>query len=150
MRSLDAVDHDSGAGAPHPQDQDPGIKSFHELIHPQCHAHRDRWLGREKDIRQMQRKSMKLLKTEIIHVSMGFSRQEYWSGLSCPSPADLPNPGIKPASPALAGRFFSTSAPWEAERTTRITLSPGIITVKKGRQKVVVCGGSPARSQSRG
>ena len=70
-------------------------------------------------------------------LSMGFSRQEYWSGLSCPSPADLPNPGIKPASPALAGRFFSTSAPWEAERTTRITLSPGIITVKKERQKVV-------------
>ena len=29
-------------------------------------------------------------------LSMGFSRQEYWSGLSCPSPGDLPNPGIKP------------------------------------------------------
>ena len=34
-------------------------------------------------------------------LSMGFSRQEYWSGLSFPSPADLPNPGIKPRSPAL-------------------------------------------------
>ena len=33
--------------------------------------------------------------------SMGFSRQEYWSGLPCPSPGDLPNPGIKPRSPAL-------------------------------------------------
>ena len=33
--------------------------------------------------------------------SMGFSRQEYWSGLSFPSPEDLPNPGIKPESPAL-------------------------------------------------
>ena len=43
----------------------------------------------------------------------GFSRQEYWSGLPCPPPGDLPNPGIKPASlksPALAGRFFTTSA----------------------------------------
>ena len=34
-------------------------------------------------------------------LSMGFSRQEYWSGLPCPSPGDLPNPGIKPKSPAL-------------------------------------------------
>ena len=33
--------------------------------------------------------------------AMGFSRQEYWSGLTFPSPGDLPNPGIKPGSPAL-------------------------------------------------
>ena len=33
--------------------------------------------------------------------SMGFSRQEYWSGVPLPSPEDLPNPGIKPGSPAL-------------------------------------------------
>ena len=48
---------------------------------------------------------------------MGFSRQEYWSGLLCPSPGDLPDPGIKPeslTSPALAGGFFATSATWEA------------------------------------
>jgi len=32
---------------------------------------------------------------------MGFSRQEYWSGLPCPPPGDLPNPGIEPRSPAL-------------------------------------------------
>ena len=39
-------------------------------------------------------------------LSMGFPRQEYWNGLPCPSPGDLPDPGIKPASPespALAG-----------------------------------------------
>ena len=50
-------------------------------------------------------------------LSMGFSRQEYWSGLPCLSPGYLPDPGIKPAfllSPALAGRFFTTSATWEA------------------------------------
>ena len=43
---------------------------------------------------------------------MGFSRQEYWSGLPCPPPEDLPNPGIKPtslSSPALAGGFFTNS-----------------------------------------
>ena len=45
-------------------------------------------------------------------VSMGFSRQEYWSGLPCPTPGDLPDPGIKPTSPvspAMAVRFFTTS-----------------------------------------
>ena len=39
---------------------------------------------------------------------MGFPRQEYWSGLTFPSPGALPGPGIKPASPALAGGFFTT------------------------------------------
>ena len=39
-------------------------------------------------------------------LSMGFPRQEYWSGLSFPSPGHLPNPGMEPASPALAGGFF--------------------------------------------
>ena len=42
---------------------------------------------------------------------MGFSRQEYWSGLPFPSPEDLPNPGIELASPALAGGFFTTEPP---------------------------------------
>ena len=45
--------------------------------------------------------------------SMGFSREEYCSGLPCPSPGNLPNPGTEPASlvsPALAGGFFTTSA----------------------------------------
>ena len=46
---------------------------------------------------------------------MGFSRQEYWSGLPSPPPGELPDPGIipvSPMSPALAGRFFTTSATW--------------------------------------
>ena len=47
-------------------------------------------------------------------LSMGFSRQEYWSGWPCPPPGDLPDPGIEFASPALAGRFFTTNASWEA------------------------------------
>ena len=41
-------------------------------------------------------------------LSMGFLRQEYWSGLSFPSPGDLLDPGIKLVSPAFAGRFFTT------------------------------------------
>ena len=51
-------------------------------------------------------------------LSMGFSRQEYCSGLPSPSPGDLPDPGITPMSPALAGGFFTTSATWEAHLCT--------------------------------
>ena len=40
-------------------------------------------------------------------LSMGFPRQEYWSGFPFPSPGDLPDPGIKSASPAVAGKFFT-------------------------------------------
>ena len=56
----------------------------------------------------------------IIHkapLSMGFCRQRYWSGLTCPSPGDLPHPGLEPMSlmsPALADRFCTTSSTWEA------------------------------------
>ena len=42
---------------------------------------------------------------------MGFSRQEYWSGLIFPPPGDLPDPEIKPTSPALVGGFFTTEPP---------------------------------------
>ena len=50
-------------------------------------------------------------------LSMGFSRKEYWNGLPCSSPTDLPDLGIEPLSlmsPALAGGFFTTRATWEA------------------------------------
>ena len=49
-------------------------------------------------------------------LSTAFSRQEHWSGLPCPPPGNLPDPGIEPASltfPALAGGFFATSTTWE-------------------------------------
>ena len=49
-------------------------------------------------------------------LAMGFSKQEYWNGLPCPPPGDLPISGIKPASivsPALTGGFFSLWATWE-------------------------------------
>ena len=52
-------------------------------------------------------------------LSMELSRQEYWIGLPLPTLGDLPNPGIKPMSPefpALAGRFFTTNATWEAPK----------------------------------
>ena len=48
-------------------------------------------------------------------LSMGFSRQEHWSGLPSPPPGDLPDPGSEPGSPALAGRFFTTEPPGKTE-----------------------------------
>ena len=51
---------------------------------------------------------------------MGFSMQEYWSGLLCPPAGDLPDPGIEPKSlmsAALTGGFFTTTT-WEAQCTT--------------------------------
>ena len=44
-------------------------------------------------------------------LSMGFSRPGYWSGLPFPPPGDFPDPGIEPASPALAGRLFTDEPP---------------------------------------
>ena len=48
-------------------------------------------------------------------LSMEVSRQEYWSGLPFPPPVDLPDPGIEPVSPALAGRFFTTELPGKSK-----------------------------------
>ena len=43
-----------------------------------------------------------------VPLSMGLSEKEYWSGLPFPPPGDLPDPGIEPESPGLAGGFFTT------------------------------------------
>ena len=56
-------------------------------------------------------------------LSMEFSSQEHWSGLPCPSPGDLPNTGIEPASlasPALADRFFTTAPPGKPPKYTSL------------------------------
>ena len=60
-----------------------------------------------------------------VRLSLGFFRQEYWSGLSFPTPGDLPDPGIEPTSlmsPALAGGFFTTSTTQEAQLGRKETL----------------------------
>ena len=52
-----------------------------------------------------------------VPLSMGFSRQEHWSGMPFPPPGELPDPGVEPrslTSPALAGGFFTPSTGWEA------------------------------------
>ena len=71
-------------------------------------------------------------------LSMDFSRQEYWSGLPFSPPRDLPNPGINagtsPMFLALAGKFFTTSATWDAQ-VNDITIHP-LIQVKTSRLSV--------------
>ena len=72
-------------------------------------------------------------------LSMGFSRQEYRSGLPFPFPGDLPDPGIKPGSLtslALAGGFFTTKATWEALMNVCVPLKFML------KPKVMVLGGN--------
>ena len=55
---------------------------------------------------------------------MGFPRQEHWSGLLCPPPEDLPDPGIQPASllsPSLTGEFFTTTPPGKPHKNFRFS-----------------------------
>ena len=89
-----------------------------------CNKDPAQWGGKRK-VRSFKCKQAKPLQSNCLQpyvapqapLSMEFSRQEYWSGLPCPPPGDLPEPGNKPKSllsPALAGGFFITSATWEA------------------------------------
>ena len=64
-------------------------------------------------------------------LSMGFSRQEYWSGLPCPPPGDLPDLGIEPTSsvsPALAGGVFTTSAILEVHYMGWVCVSHSVVS----------------------
>ena len=60
-------------------------------------------------------------------VSMGFSRQEYWSGLPSPPPGDLPGPEVEPTSLTSAGGFFTTESP-QKPRLIRGRFKPGLST----------------------
>ena len=74
-----------------------------------------------------------------VPLSMGFSRQYYWSGLPCPPPGDLPHPGIEPASlmsPELAGGFFATNATWEAHAF--LGSGPSYLTLGSGTHIVFI------------
>ena len=61
--------------------------------------------------------------SRLLSLSVGFSRQEYWSGLPFPSPGDLSDPGVEPMSLALAGGFFTTEPPGKPEAETHIRLN---------------------------
>ena len=82
------------------------------------------WLIHVRKVTSVMSDSAKLWTVDLQDpLSMGFSRQEYWSGLPSPSPRDLPDPGIEPMSlmsPALAGRFFTTSATCDSGTVNKI------------------------------
>ena len=63
---------------------------------------------------------------------LGFLRQEYWSGLPFPFPGDLPNPGTEPASPSLAGGFFTT------EPLGKLSLSESLTKETKGDEVLAI------------
>ena len=73
-------------------------------------------------------------------LSVGFSRQEYCSGLPCLPPRDLPNPGIEHASlsPALVGKVFATSTTWEARNESGAELRV-LLLVEKPRGILQSC-----------
>ena len=73
-----------------------------------------------------------------VPLSMGFSRQEYWSGLPYPPPRDLPDSGIESASllsPALARGFFATSATWKAHTDVHHNLKSNNLLLRNRLQK---------------
>ena len=61
---------------------------------------------------------------------MGFSRQEYWSGLPFPSPGDLPNPGIEARSPALQADSLLSEPPGKLKGTCKGTFTCNLLPVK--------------------
>ena len=72
-------------------------------------------------------------------LSTGFPRQDYWSGLPFPAPGNRPGPGIKPkslASPALAGRFFTTAPPGNSVNRLHISKYNSNKTDKIARRNI--------------
>ena len=74
-------------------------------------------------------------------LSMGFSRQEYWSGLSCPPPRDLPNTGIEPRSPALLADSLSSEPPGKSKNTGvgSLSLLQRIFLTQELNQSLLCC-----------
>ena len=63
---------------------------------------------------------------------MGFPRQEYWRGLPFPSLGALPDPGIKPTSPAFEGRFFSFELSGKPQEVNRGPIMQGLKLLERG------------------
>ena len=70
----------------------------------------------------------------VIHESMGFSREEYWSGLPCTSPGDLPDPGIEPSSPV----WQADSLSYEPQGSLAIFKYPPQIPLKSQRMSLLL------------
>ena len=73
--------------------------------------------------------------------SRGFSRQEYWIGLTCLPPGDLPNPGIEPRSPTLQADSLLTKPPWKPKNTgvSSLSLLQGIFLTQESNWGLLHC-----------
>ena len=83
---------------------------------------------------------------------MGFSRQEYWSGLPCPPPEDLPNPGIKPRSPTLQVDSLPSESPGKPKNTGvgSLSLFQGSFLIQELSQGLLHCRQIPYQLSYRG
>ena len=74
-------------------------------------------------------------------LSLGFSRQEYWSGLSCPPPGDFPNPGIEPRSPTLQADSLPTEPPGKPKNTGvgSLSLLQGLFLTQESNWGILHC-----------
>ena len=84
-------------------------------------------------------------------LSMGFSRQEYWSGLPFPSPGDLPGPGIEPRSPALQADALPSEPPGksiESKKVTAFTKQADAVKVKNAKSPCELVNSDKSCSES--
>ena len=74
-------------------------------------------------------------------LSVGFSRQEYWNGLPCPPPGDLPNPGVKSGSPTLLADSLPSEPPGKPKNTgvSNLTLLQGVFLTHKSNWDLLHC-----------
>ena len=113
----------------------PVIHAFHHLLHNWLMPRDTHWFHHQLNQSAIQFSSVQLLSyvrlfatpwtiTHQALLSMGFPRQEYWNGLSCPPPGDLSDLGIEFTSPALTGGFFTTEPPGKPYSKATIKLYP--------------------------
>ena len=76
-----------------------------------------------------------------VPLSMRFSGQEYWSGLPCPPPGDLPHPGIEPGSPALRADSLPAEPPGKPKNTEvgSLSLLQGVFSTQKLNRGLLNC-----------
>ena len=74
-------------------------------------------------------------------LSKGFSRPEYWSGLPCPPPGDLPNPGIEPRSPTLQADSLPAEPQWKPKNTGSLSLLQWMFPIQELNQVSCTAGG---------